>query len=297
MNLNFTDLEKAGLVRSRTYANGLTIHKYDHKVFFKNLWNTDSRLLQARGTVTDKDGRVVVLPFDKVFNYQENGTDVPMEAEVSATYKVNGFMLAVTRDPVHGVVYSTTGTLDSDFVKLGIQTLKDQGITSQMLGILTGFTYLFEICHPSDPHIIPEISGAYLIGMRNVSTGTNFTEDLLDREAFRLGLLRPIHFIGTFKEVLEMSRTVEHEGFMIRDAESGKYLCKIKSPYYLTKKFLMRMGDAKVDALYSDNFRQTIDEEYYDLVDSITRTTPIDEWKEFSDQQRRHIIEGFLHGN
>lgn len=115
----FEELVQKGLVKKKTYANGLSVFKYSRKVFYDQLWNTDPLLLEARGIVLDDDGNKVVWPFTKVFNYGENGAGELLEAStpVVAPRKVNGFM-AACRYWNGELIVSTTGSLDSDFAVL-----------------------------------------------------------------------------------------------------------------------------------------------------------------------------------
>ena len=100
---------------SKNYP-GLFVIKYKNKVFYDNLWTPE--LQQCRGLVLDAHYNVVVRPFDKIFNYMENGTTFDRDDVVTYTRKVNGFMGAMTYSEDHGYIYSTTGSLDSDFALL-----------------------------------------------------------------------------------------------------------------------------------------------------------------------------------
>ena len=290
--MNFDDLVERGLVHKKTYTEGkyagLSVFKYSRKVFYDSLWELDSRLMEARGIVLDSDDNIIVWPFRKVFNYQENGTTIGEEQLCSVVRKVNGFLGCVTKTLNYGTIYSTTGTLDSDFAKLVAKHVDDSKIEM-------GYTYLFEICDKSDPHIVHEEAGAYLIGVRDLRTGVMIRESILDLIALDLGVRRPATFAMTFASVLKLSRTVQHEGFMVY---SGKTALKIKSKHYLAKKFLMRMSDGKVDGMFTNPniVKQTIDEEFYDIVDYITTHFMQEVWQEMSDQQRRQIIEGYFNG-
>lgn len=79
---------------------------------------------------------------------------------------------------------------------------------------------------------------------------------------------------------------------------SGDHLCKIKSPYYLSKKAIMRLGKAKVDLMFDNKnlFKQRIDEEFYGLLDYIVETFDKEVWRSYNDQQRRVVIEEFFNG-
>ena len=291
--MNFDDLVQRGLVHKKTYTEGkyagLSVFKYSRKVFYDNLWSLDDRLLEARGMVLDSDGNIVVWPFRKVFNYQENGTTIPEEKLCTVARKVNGFLGCVTKTEKYGTIYSTTGTLDSDFAKLVAKHVDDAKIEE-------GYTYLFEVCDSSDPHIVYEEEGAYLIGIRNLNTGEMIKESLLDLVAKDLGVKRPDWFKCSFAHVLVISRLITHEGFMVY---SGDTALKIKSKHYLAKKFLMRMSDGKVDGMFTNPslVKQTIDEEFFDFVDYITTHFMQEVWQEMSDQQRRQIIEEYFNAN
>lgn len=77
---NVDDLIQEGLVKKKAYTEGkykgLSVLKYDRKVFFNNLWNKDKRLLDCRGIVVDENNNIISYPFTKVFNLFENGTKV-----------------------------------------------------------------------------------------------------------------------------------------------------------------------------------------------------------------------------
>lgn len=289
----FEQLIKAGLVKQKRYENGLSVFKYAKKVFYDRLWETDTLLMEARGMVLDDDGNKVIWPFTKVFNYLEYnaGIDLKPDTKIIAPRKINGFM-AAARMYKGELVVSTTGSLDSDFVVLARKHIEKLD-TSRML---SRFTYLFEICDVSDPHIIEEEEGAWLIGARSMMSGGMIGEALLDEIAIKIGALRPEVFEGTFGELWDMVRECKHEGWMVILAETGETVMKIKSPHYLSKKFLMRMGDKKVDNMFDckEEFLKTLDEEFYAIVHYITRWWDKDKWKATSEADRRAVIEKYF---
>lgn len=288
---NVDDLINSGLVRVKRYADeGLRILKYDRKVFFKNLWNTDSRLLDCRGTIISDSDDIVTMPFTKVFNYKENGTTVDSNRLVTCVQKLNGFMAAASMH--HGrLLVSTTGTIDSDYAAMARRYIGD--ITAP-----EGETFMFEICSPDDPHIVEEKEGAYLIGVRRNYIGSDLeSEDELDIIAQQYGFMRPYWFNCRFGALLGLMPDVKHEGYMVRDAHDGSVLCKIKSPYYLVKKFFMRCGTRKLDDIWGNQqmVRSQVDEEYYPLINHLTGHYRREEWQSFNEQERRKIIEDYLH--
>ncbi|WKV20410.1 putative RNA ligase [Pseudomonas phage 16Q] len=294
----FKALIEAGLVKQKRYENGLSVFKYARKVFYDALWNTDPLLLEARGIVLDDDGNKVIWPFTKVFNYGENqaGWCLDSTTPVVAPRKVNGFM-AACRYWDGELIVSTTGSLDSDFSNLARTHIeKLQGIEIMACNL----TVLFEICDPSDPHIVEEEAGAYLIGARymqnTIYEGEMASEGQLDDLAYLIGARRPEVFRGTFGELWEMVKTCKHEGWMVIDAATRETVCKIKSPHYLSKKFLMRMGQKKVTAMFEDKdeFIKTIDEEFYPVVDYITKSWDAEKWQATTEADRRSIIEKYF---
>lgn len=288
----FKHLIEQGLVKEKKYPNGLSVFKYARKVFYDALWNTDPLLLEARGMVLDADGNKIIWPFTKVFNHHENGTELALDTPVIAPRKVNGFMASVTRYQDE-ILVSTTGTLDSEFVNYAKEMLEPLDLDF----VQSGYTFLFEIVHPKDPHIVEEEIGAYLIGCRRHATGGMAHELGLDNAADLMGAKRPEVIQGSFEDILKALKTCKHEGYMVRLADTEETVMKLKSPHYLTKKFIMRMGANKVDYMFNEKeaFLKTIDEEFYTVVCYITGLFTKEMWTMYGDQLRREIIEDFFH--
>lgn len=269
--------------RESTRYPGLFVVKYHRRVFYKGLWTPE--LAELRGLVVDAHWNVVARPFTKVFNRGENGTDFDRSEIVQAVVKVNGFMAAATLTQDHGLLISTTGSLDSDFVDLASKHIGD-------LDFEPGYTYLFEICDPADPHIIPEVHGAYLIGMRDLEVVPDqmIGEHQLDAVAQRLGVMRPDHFTTRFGALLDSMPDVRHEGFMVY---SGTGALKLKSPYYLTNKLLARIRDTKLDKWVDSGYiREVVDEEYYPLIDHVAAHRA--EFIALDEQARLDFMKEFL---
>ncbi|UOK16957.1 putative RNA ligase I/ Tail attachment protein [Vibrio phage phiKT1024] len=293
MKLNVDDLVQKKLVIKKTYTDGpykgLYVLKYHNRVFYDNLWNTDERLLECRGTVVDEDDNVIVLPFKKVFNMGENATHVDPEREIIAPRKVNGFLGCATQTEKYGLIISTSGTLDSEYAQMARKWI-EKGETSEML---PGVTYLFEICDPEDQHIVPEESGAYLIGCRNHENQKLLDEDYLDMLAYNyLGYKRPEVWRGLYKDL----PSTRMEGYMIRDAQTQETLAKLKSPYYLVRKAMIRMGKSRASLMFNnpDEFRKQIDEEFYDLHTHIIKTYTLDQYVEFKLDEREQILNEYF---
>jgi len=289
---NVDDLIEQGLVKKKTYTEGkykgLSILKYTKKVFWDNLWSVDERLLECRGLVVDEDDNIIVRPFKKVFNLGENGVTVDPERMVEIPTKINGFLGCATMTEKYGLIISTTGTLDSEYSDLARKWIEP--LTTDMM--LTGYTHMFEICDNSDPHIVYEDEGAYLIGIRSTNSGELSSEWVLDHMARLLHCHRPSVGLMKFKDIPETNK----EGYMILCAKTGVVLCKLKSPHYLSKKAFLRMGRKRIDLAFDNptEFKKQIDEEFYDfhqyLLDGYTKEV----YYSFSENERRQLIEDYF---
>ena len=260
----------------------LFVVKYKNKVFYDNLWTPE--LQEMRGLVVDENWNVVARPFSKIFNRFENGTDIPDGEEVVCVDKINGFLGCATQNKSRGLIVSTTGSLDSDFVVLAEKHLsKFDGY------LLRSYTYMFEIVDKSDPHIINELPGAYLIGMRDIRFGEMLCEEDLDIHASSLGCLRPDWRRCPFGDVLESVQMARHEGFVVYGKTTT---LKIKSPFYLVKKLFSRVDPMKICDNWLDTAKTWIDEEYYPLVEYI-RANKV-EFVKLTAQERRDFMEDFI---
>jgi predicted kinase len=287
------------LVNTTVSSDGLmTLYKYGAKVFYDNLWNEHRLLTKARGLVLDHTGKIIQHPFDKVFNWKENGTEVDPDRMVSVADKMNGFFACVRRHPYQSGAWlvTTTGSFDSKFVALAEQVLAPlrRGIMPYLYK--NDQSLMFEIVDPSDPHIIDyqeDTHGAWLIGARGWNwDDTPVKETELDTIANTIGAHRSFVKEMTFKEVSDWSKQYRGEGFMIRDSESGEHLCKIKTPYYLTKKFLGRMGDKNIRFMFAEpkKFKKGLDEEFYFIVDAITSITNVKEYGAMENQDKINFV-------
>lgn len=274
-------------IRQSDRFKDLYVHKYTRNVFFKNLWDED--LIELRGKVCLEDGTVVINPFTKVFNRHENGTDIDLDEPCLVVGKVNGFMAAATYvDAVKEVVVSTTGSLDSDYV-----TLAEKYINAAVRGEIQkqwkGYTLLFEVCDPEDPHIVPEKPGLYLIGIRAVKCtdkyfSTPYKEETLDNIAKTLGVMRPKWEIAIFRDILRANKETNREGVMVYGQYSHTVL-KLKSPYYIALKAAARIKDiSKLD-------KARVDEEFYPLIDHIKKHAK--NFTSLPEQERLEYMRGY----
>ena len=262
---------------------GLYVIKYTRKVFYDALWN--DILEECRGLVVDADWNIIVRPFRKIYNRGENNVDIHRDEVVTAVRKINGFMAAATLTHNHGLIISTTGSLDSDFARMAAKYLGPLGGA-----LVPATTYLFEICDPQDPHIIPEKYGAWLIGVRHPD-GDMAKEHTLDVAADFMRIRRPEWSVARFSDVVESVKMVEHEGFVVHGRD---VTLKIKSPHYLVNKLFARIGRERLCSSWLLDSKKTIDEEYYPLIDHINENRIA--FSEMDEQKRLEFMREFLYG-
>lgn len=283
----------------------LSVLKYKRKVFYDNLWEQDKGLLECRGRVVNESDETVINPFTKIFNYQENGTVIDGNETCLAVQKINGFMACATYVlDYDDVIISTTGSLDSEYVEIARKYIPKEFIDF-LKSIKSDFTYIFEIVAKEDKiiHPIKERYGAYLTGLRKITDTENpyfsttmwegsldmFVENINKRiEDKNNYILRPSYFTTLFYYIVESAKNESNlEGYVVYGQDS-KTVLKIKTPYYLTKKALMR----KKDIFTLD--KKMVDEEYYPLIEYCKN---IEGFNDLSDKERTGIIEDYFKGS
>jgi hypothetical protein len=276
---------------------GLYVLKYKKSVFYNNTW--DDFLEHCRGTIVDKDFNLVSYPFQKIYNYgiEKRAPKLDANTLVTAYRKVNGFMASVTWHN-GDVLVSTTGSTDSDYVTMAKEMmLKHMSWEDWTIEVCcaNGLTLLFECVHPNDPHIIPEKAGMYFLGYRENSWdsevkgfGVDVANQWSDYAKNVLNCYFPEYYVIPIQEMMEKVKNVQHEGFVFYTAEN---VCsKVKTPHYLTQKWVAR--NPNTDKLMSENIKQSIDEEYYPLIDAIREN--IVEYTAMNEQDRLAWVRQFL---
>jgi len=85
-----------------------------------------------------------------------------------------------------------------------------------------------------------------------------------------------------------MAKECKHEGFVFYHADGRA--AKIKSPYYLINKFVAR--NPRTDKLMHPDIKNSIDEEYYPLIDAIQAN--IEAYTIMTEQQRLAWVREFF---
>jgi predicted kinase len=285
----------------------LRVYKYSKQTFWNHSWGESEWLMKARGMVLDVAGNIISHPFDKCFNYREGGTglDLSDDHKVIEVEKLNGYLGLVTRHP-----FSTVDLLmhtQGGFGGEAVEYLREYAYERKTRPALSRFlarndvTLMFEVLHPNDPHIIEypkEMMGLHLIGIRNKGLhDLPWTEEAVDAAAKEMGLRRPKWQRTTFGEVRERMRDSKTEGCMVReDDEKQVTLLKFKTPYYLTTKFLGRLSRTKIAHMYGNpkDFKKTVDEEFYPIVDELVTAVEKDALIAQSDDERVVLVRGLI---
>lgn len=260
-------LSNPKLVSMKPAGDGIFVLKYRKSVFYDNLWN--DFLEECRGTIVDSDFNVVSRPFTKIYNYgvEAKAPVLSEDTVVECFRKVNGFMVAVTWHDGRLLV-STTGSTSGDFVDMANSFIdRRRGTFERYVSGFPDLTFMFECVHANDPHIIVEKPGLYLLGYRKKTWESRSENDGLS--LYHQYALSD-HVVEwkrcTLGELVQEVKTVRHEGFVFY-TDDYRVSAKIKSPYYLTAKWVAR--NPCTEKLLTREFKEQIDEEYYGLLDHI----------------------------
>jgi hypothetical protein len=284
------------LVNMRPAGEDIFVLKYKKSVFFDDLWN--EYLEECRGTIVDADFNLVSYPFTKIYNYgvEAKAPVFSDDTKVTAYRKVNGFMVAMTW--YNGdVLVSTTGSTDSDYVNYAKEMMLTHAPWADWQMALgnvecQGMTFMFECVHPADPHIVVEKPGMYILGYRPSVWNSKVGHDpfFIKQLAEMFHCYSPESTTTNMARLKEMAKECKHEGFVFY-SEDGRS-AKIKSPYYLTSKWVAR--NPRTDKLVNmeNDIKKNLDEEYYPLVDAIREN--IVEYTAMDEQARLAWVRNYL---
>ena len=289
-------VETSNLVNMKEAGDGIYVLKYKKKVFYDNLWN--EYIAECRGSIVDKDFNLVSYPFTKIYNYgiEKEAPVLADDTKVTAFRKVNGFMVAITWHN-HDILVSTTGSTDSDYVAMAKEMmLSHQSWSDWQMAVLSedleGMTVMFECVHPNDPHIVPEKPGMYVLGYRENYWGSKVGHDpfVLQDLALAFNCHKPESVTTNIARLKEMVKECKHEGYVFYTEDGVS--AKIKSPYYLTSKWVAR--NPRTDKLVDLNkdIKHNLDEEYYPLVDAIRAN--IVEYTAMDEQARLAWVRNYM---
>ena len=283
------------LVNMRAAGEGIFVLKYSRRVFYDGLWN--DFLEECRGTIVDADFNLVSRPFTKIYNYgvEAKAPVLADDVKVTAYRKANGFMVAMTWYN-NDILVSTTGSTANDYVEYAKEMMVKHAKWEDWvlaIGSNAGYTFMFECVHASDPHIVPETVGMYFLGWRENTWeakvngfGSEVIWKIFAEDTLNCRSVESFHY--TIGELVAESKKVKHEGFVFYTEDGVS--AKIKSPYYLTAKWVAR--NPRTDKLLTKEFKEQIDEEYYPLLEHIRAN--IVEYTALDEQARLAWVRNYL---
>jgi hypothetical protein len=198
------------------------------------------------------------------------------------------------------ILVSTTGSTQNDYVDYAKEMmLKHACWADWQMEILAakGMTLMFECVHPNDPHIVPEDAGMYFLGYRENSWDSTVEMYGVSKsnwaQNYAMSCLKCNYvesYVLPLSELVAKSKQVRHEGFVFYTVDGVS--AKIKSPYYLTSKWVAR--NPRTDKLVNmeADIKKNLDEEYYPLVDAIRAN--IVEYTAMNEQERLTWVRNYL---
>ena len=264
-------VNSSNLIYMNPAGEDIFVLKYKKKVFYNGLWNRF--IAECRGSIVDADFNLIAYPFTKIYNYgiEKEAPKVSADTKVTAFRKVNGFMAAMTwyKDDV---LVSTTGSTDSPYVAMAKEMMLTHAAWCDWQALVekwAGQTLMFECVHPEDPHIVPEKAGMYILGYRMNEYGSKVGHDpfVLQDIACEVNCFYAESIATDMAQLQALAKAAKHEGYVFYTDEGVS--SKIKSPYYLTSKWVAR--NPRTDKLVDlkNDIKHNLDEEYYGLVDAI----------------------------
>jgi RNA ligase len=223
-----SDWERFGAVRAERW-NDLILFDYKASAQWDNRWNWFERTSRG-GILNVCTGEVVARPFDKFFNWDENGI-IPDSLPVEAADKLDGSL---------GILYrwqgdyrvATRGAFLSPQAQWATTRLKQH----YDLGDLPeNLTLLFEIIYPDNRVVVDygTREDMALVGVRDRFTGEDYFYPQIVEVAARFGFSVPEAFtFASIEAILDAAThlAISREGWVLRYADGQRF--KVKGEVY-----------------------------------------------------------------
>lgn len=272
-------------VKVKKLPNNILSLNFSEEVFHHSIWNDIT--IKARGLFVDSiTGEVLARSYDKFFNVGErnNKEDEIKELQypVRLAMKENGFLGIISwdhrREKLIIASKSTTESEHAGYIK-DVWNLVRDNIKDRLVAILkrTNCSALFEVIHPSDPHIVDyhNKKRMYLLdfvpNVLHLANGRNIDRDLSEKLKGEL-LLVDIQDQDIFKFVKEVTVYTPYnfelgvelltqgqqdvEGYVITDNAGKMY--KVKCDHYNTWKHRRRTFQLFKDVLFDESLPEDI---------------------------------------
>lgn len=292
----FSNLAMDGLVTMKVQEVAgfpYTMFTDKRRVTFSELGYSNNTIRESRGIVFDDKQNVVQIPPKKVFGPELENID--LNRMVIVNRKINGFMLAITR--YNGTLFfSTNGSLTSHLVDIGKQSFFDNVANAEVVS--WDYSYIFEVCDPSQQNVISEPHAIQLVAVRCKHTGNLLPPATVQWIAEEMWTHSPVYDVKPYGSVLEDLRSCMHEGYMVSDVNTYEHLVNLKSPYYLTKMAHMSLCNGHIDGMFRnpESFMRRIDPDLYGVVQWIVANFSAHFWSLMNDLGRKSIISEYFYG-
>jgi RNA ligase len=242
----------------------LTIWNYSEKVQFENLW--DEVTLMCRGLVTDNEGNMVAVPFQKFFNIEE-GKFTPTE-NFEVYEKMDGSLGIVFWYQGQWVV-ATRGSFTSD------QAIKATEILEKYNKdiMFRHLTFCFEIIYPENRIVLDYGNDEKLVLLGTFDKNGKET-DVEIWSQWGFDVVKKYDGIKDFKELKGMIKD-DQEGFVVKFTNGDRI--KVKGVEYLRlHKIMTNMSTTAVwECLKNGDDIETIlkdvPDEFYEKIKSYVR--------------------------
>lgn len=195
----------------------MAILNYTEACVYDNGWN-DTTLL-CRGLIYNTaNGEVVARPFPKFFNYGQAGAaDIPLDAAVSVTDKVDGSLGILYRLPsTRGYAIATRGSFTSEQAIHASYLLAEK--YRQWTPVDDGSTLLFEIVYPENRIVLDygNQDDLILLGAVDIETGVIDEPHMAQHRSGWRGPVTEVFEYATLAEALAAEPRDNVEGFVVR---------------------------------------------------------------------------------
>lgn len=233
---------------------------------------------ECRSVVIDVENECLILtPFAKFFNVNElDETSVDTIQKrireavvVEFSDKLDGSMQSA-RWYNEQIIMSGSQSLNPDAswrLKDGYKMINSLKGYEEMLRSYPYYTFIFEYISLKDAHVVKyskSQEGLYLIGVRDVDTGKEFTYNMVLKFAKRFGIPSTRVFKKTLSQVmteLDDKSSDEAEGFVI-NVDGYKVKCKYND-YVYVHKALLKLSSINL------TIRSIADDKYDDLLSKL----------------------------
>ena len=234
----------------------LTIWNYTEKVQFENLW--DEVTLMCRGLVTDNEGNMVAIPFQKFFNIEE-GKFTPTE-KFEVYEKMDGSLGIVFWYQGQWVV-ATRGSFTSDQAIKATEILKKYNKDIMFRHL----TFCFEIIYPENRIVLDYGNDEKLVLLGTFDKNGKETDSEIWSQ-WGFDVVKKYDGINDYKQLKEMVKN-DQEGFVVKFSNGDRV--KVKGVEYLRLHKIM--GNLSTTAVWEvlsnsgdmENLLKDVPDEFY----------------------------------